>query len=217
MTDAYLENEGVLHRSAMAWLAKHNGYEELVADDFALGDRMDSAGRIGDRAVVIEVKTVFSRNAGAIGTVTGHSFHGCRLSPNLWRAIGRAYGNDGSQICVLTPAQLEVGQQIIQKDAADHHLKVPRLDILQALISALGPQKLQKILDRHLDTSRSDRYGTPDLFLFARESGKDRVAFYRLVEVKKPKERISADQHEEIEFLRFIGIPARILRLIERA
>jgi hypothetical protein len=149
--------------------------------------------------------------------MTGHSFHGCRLSPNLWRAIGRAYGNDASQICGLMPAQLESGQQIIQKDAADHHLKVPRLDILQALISVLGPQKLQKILDRHLDASRSDRYGTPDLFLFAQESSEGRVALHRLVEVKKPKERISADQHEEIEFLRSIGIPARILRLIERA
>jgi hypothetical protein len=72
MTSVYLENEGILHRSAMAWLAKHNGYEELVADDLALGDRMDSAGRIGDRAVVIEVKTVFSRNMAAFdGTSSG--------------------------------------------------------------------------------------------------------------------------------------------------
>ena len=45
--------------------------------------------------------------------------------------------------------------------------------------------------------------------------GQDGVSFSRLVEVKKPKERISPDQHAEIAFLRSINIPARVLRLIE--
>lgn len=145
-----------------------------------------------------------------------HRFHGCRLSPNLWRAIGQAYGRDAGAICNLTQDQLETNRQVFQKDAAEHHLKVPELGVLEALISALGPKKLQAILDRHLDPARRDRFGTPDLFLFARKAGEERVAFYRLVEVKKPKERISNDQHEEIAFLRSIGVPARVLRLIER-
>jgi hypothetical protein len=42
------------------------------------------------------------------------------------------------------------------------------------------------------------------------------TSFYRLAEVKKPRERISIDQHEEISFLRLLGVPARIIRLIER-
>lgn len=145
-----------------------------------------------------------------------HVFHGCRLSPNLWRAIGSAYGRDAAAICNLTQDQLETNRQVIQMDATEHNLKVPQLDILKALISALGPNKLESVLDRHLDPARSDRFETPDLFLFARKTGEERVAFYRLVEVKKPQERISKGQHEEIAFLRSIGVPARVLRLIER-
>ena len=145
-----------------------------------------------------------------------HSFHGCRLSPNLWRAIGRAYGNKGDSISKLTPDALEKNREIIRADAAEHHLMVPNADVLHSIISALGPKKLQQILDRHLDPGRAGKFGTPDLFLFAKKKSETRVAFYRFVEVKKPKERVSNDQHEEIAFLRSIGIQARILRLIER-
>jgi len=145
-----------------------------------------------------------------------HSFHGCRLSPNLWRAIGRAYGNKGDSISKLTPDALEKNSEIICADAAEHHLTVPNADVLHSIISALGPMKLQQILDRHLDPARAEKFGTPDLFLFAKKKSETRVAFYRFVEVKKPKERVSNDQHEEIAFLRSIGIQARILRLIER-
>ena len=145
-----------------------------------------------------------------------HSFHGCRLSPNLWRAIGRAYGNKGDSISKLTPDALEKNREIIRADAAEHHLMVPNADVLHSIISALGPKKLQQILDRHLDPARAEKFGTPDLFLFAKKKSETSVAFYRFVEVKKPKERVSNDQHEEIAFLRSIGIQARILRLIER-
>jgi hypothetical protein len=145
-----------------------------------------------------------------------HSFHGCRLSPNLWRAIGRAYGNKGDSISKLTPGALEKNREIIRADAAEHHLMVPNADVLHSIISALGSKKLQQILDRHLDPARTERFGTPDLFLFAKKKSDTGVAFYRFVEVKKPKERVSNDQHEEIAFLRSIGIQARILRLIER-
>ena len=145
-----------------------------------------------------------------------HSFHGCRLSPNLWRAIGRAYGNKGDSISKLMPDALEKNREIIRADAAEHHLMVPNADLLHSIISALGPKKLQQILDRHLDPARAEKFGTPDLFLFAKKKSETRVAFYRFVEVKKPKERVSNDQHEEIAFLRSIGIQARILRLIER-
>jgi hypothetical protein len=34
--------------------------------------------------------------------------------------------------------------------------------------------------------------------------------------VKKPRERTNADQLEEIAFLNAMGLPARVLRLIER-
>jgi hypothetical protein len=38
----------------------------------------------------------------------------------------------------------------------------------------------------------------------------------RFVEVKKPEEAVSGDQHEEIGFLRSLCLHARILRLVER-
>ncbi|MFC6637371.1 VRR-NUC domain-containing protein [Sulfitobacter sediminilitoris] len=42
------------------------------------------------------------------------------------------------------------------------------------------------------------------------------MSFYRLVEVKRPRERVNQDQKDEIAFLVSIGVPARVLRLIER-
>jgi hypothetical protein len=80
----------------------------------------------------------------------------------------------------------------------------------------LGPGQLDKILRRHLSPERVKRFGTPDLFLFAKKRAEAMVSFFLLVEVKKPQERISPDQHEEIAFLRSIGVPSRVLRLIER-
>jgi hypothetical protein len=44
-----------------------------------------------------------------------------------------------------------------------------------------------------------------------------RPTMARFVEVKKPKERVSKDQKEEIEYLRSLGLQARVLRLKERS
>jgi hypothetical protein len=38
----------------------------------------------------------------------------------------------------------------------------------------------------------------------------------RFVEVKKPDEPVSEDQHDEINFMIGMGLHARVLRLIER-
>ena len=146
----------------------------------------------------------------------GHTFHGTRLSPNTWRAIGRAFGADPSVLSALGEIELGAGRAALAVDREEHHFSLPGNDILLALIDALGATRLGAILDRHLAPERADRYGTPDLFLFARDRRRTSVAFYRLVEVEKPKEAISRDQHEEVGFLRSIGVPARVLRLIER-
>jgi hypothetical protein len=37
----------------------------------------------------------------------------------------------------------------------------------------------------------------------------------RFVEVKRPDEEVSEDQHEEIEFLQSLGLHARVFRLQE--
>ena len=145
----------------------------------------------------------------------GHTFHGCRLGPNTWRAIGYAFGSDAEQICSLSVEQIAVGRQELGLDKDSHHFWLPDASTVACIFQALGPSKLEKILHRHLSPERIDRFGTPDLFLFAKKRQDAKVSFFRLVEVKKPKERISPDQHEEIAFLRSNGVPARVLRLIE--
>ncbi len=145
-----------------------------------------------------------------------HTFHGCRLGPNTWRAIGYAFGAEAERICGLSLEEIAAGRKDLGLDNDTHHFWLPDPSTVTCLFEALGPERLAQILDRHLSPERVDRFGTPDLFLFAKERSKAKISFFRLVEVKKPKERISPDQHEEIAFLRSIGVPARVLRLIER-
>lgn len=148
--------------------------------------------------------------------MAGKTFHGCRLGPNLWRAVASAFGNDGTKICSLNDNQISQDRSKLNAGRNEHHLWLPDASSLIALFKLLGPERVQKILDRHLSPDRKDRFGTPDLFLFAKEKVSAAPAFFRLVEVKKPLEHISVDQIEEIDFLREIGVPARVLRLIER-
>ena len=149
-------------------------------------------------------------------TMVGHTFHGCGLGPNTWRAIGYAFGSEAEQICSLSVEQIAAGRQDLSLDNDSHHFRLPDASTVACLFQALGPGQLEKILRRHLSPERVERFGTPDLFLFAKKRQEAKVSFFRLVEVKKPGEHISRDQHEEIAFLRSIGVPARVLRLIER-
>lgn len=145
-----------------------------------------------------------------------HTFHGCRLGPNIWRSVGQAFGQNAENICRLESAHITEACELLNAGRQQHHLSLPEAQNLKDLFKFLGPNRLQTILDRHLDEDRADRFGTPDLFLFARNSLTQNPSFYRFVEVKKPREHVSHDQKEEIAFLRSIGIPARLLRLIER-
>ena len=146
----------------------------------------------------------------------GHTFDGCRLGPNFWRAIGKVFGPNAKAICGLEQSILETSRNDLNAEKRKHHLYLPDASLVRDLLTLLGPFRLQAILDRHLDPNRRDIFGTPDLFLLGRDSFTLGPSFYRMVEVKKPREQISRDQHEEIAFLRSIGVPARVLRLIER-
>lgn len=172
---------------------------------------VDPTGTGGERAIPEDVVLKRWRRR----EMAGHTFHGCRLGPNTWRAIDKAFGNSAPLICQLTVDEIAAARIALRLDKDDQHLWLPEPSSLWSLINALGAVKLQKVLDRHLSTEREGKFGTPDLFLFAKEGSASATAFYRLVEVKKPSERISHDQHEEIAFLRSVGVPARVLRLIE--
>lgn len=173
---------------------------------------VDPEGNSEERAIPEDVVLLRWRRR----AMDGHTFHGCRLGPNTWRAIGYAFGSEAEQICRLSVEQIAAGRKDLGLDKDSHHFWLPDASTMACLFQALGPSQLEKILHRHLSPERADRFGTPDLFLFAKKRPEALVSFFRLVEVKKPGEHISRDQHEEIAFLRAIGVPARVLRLIER-
>jgi len=146
----------------------------------------------------------------------GMAFDGCRLSPTLWRAMKIAFPMPASRLCGLSVDQLSPFVGAAADRLRESTSKLPSLEHLAFLLAALGQNNLKTLLERHNDLEREGFYGTPDLFLYAKKANDGRLAFFRFVEVKKPREHISADQHEEIAFLRSLRLPARVLRLIER-
>jgi len=92
---------------------------------------------------------------------------------------------------------------------------VQNASAVHALIQICGVERLKAIFTRHLDPNRSNIYGTPDLFLYARDF-KGKECMGRFVEVKKPEEPFKSGQSEEIMFLQSLGLHARVVRLIER-
>lgn len=173
---------------------------------------IDPEGNGEDRAIPEDVVLIRWRKR----VMPNQTFHGCRLGPNLWRGVDRALGRNAEIICGLENEAIAKAREQLNAGRQEHHLYLPETSTIKDLFAFLGPTRLQSILDRHLDERRADKFGTPDLFLFARNSSTLKPSFYRLVEVKKPSEHIRRDQHEEIAFLRSIGVPARLLRLIER-
>jgi len=146
----------------------------------------------------------------------GYTFSGARLSPTLWRALPLALGEDTSVWGSLTPAAIRELVDHKRGDLRRSHLSVPSENVIWALVHVCGGERLHKIVERHNDPARLDKFGTPDLFLYATHSDTDQPIISRFVEVKKPEEVVSADQHGEIRFLQNLGLHARILRLVER-
>lgn len=182
-----------------------------VNDDGRVRYLVDPEGVGGERAIPEKVVLIRWRQR----KMDGHQFHGCRLGPNTWRALDYAFGSDAEKVSQLSVEQIDAGLKDLGLDDQRHHFWLPDASSVAHLFAALGPKRLDQILRHLLSPERVDRFGTPDLFLFAKQRSEARLSFFRLVEVKKPQEQISPDQHEEIAFLRSIGVPARLLRLIE--
>ena len=144
------------------------------------------------------------------------SFSGARLGPHLWRALAESLGKD----CSNWPSQmsettLDQARTAFRQDPTRRAYlnSLPCLSTLEALWSICGPERLQKLVDRH---SNPGVFGVPDLLLFARDPKTQKVYMGRFVEVKKPDEAISTGQREEIAFMNSLGLHARLIRLIER-
>ncbi|MBT5824256.1 VRR-NUC domain-containing protein [Candidatus Peregrinibacteria bacterium] len=142
--------------------------------------------------------------------------HGFRLSPNIWRSIGLALSNDAVLLKSFDEHRINAGFVNSAQLLGESNFSTPRAGNLFNLLQSLKVNQLQEILNRHLDPERSNRYGTPDLFLYALNQSCTKTFMSRFVEVKKPNEPLSLDQIEEIHFLRNLGLKARVLRLEER-
>ncbi len=145
----------------------------------------------------------------------GYSFSGDRLSPSLWRALPEVLGDD-------VEAWREHGLDFIltalqrkRPGLKTRHLSPPSAEAIRALLEVCSAKQLRALVERHRDPSRWQAPGVPDLFLFAR-SAKAGASMGRFVEVKKPEEKLAGHQEEEIEFMRGLGLHARVLRLVER-
>lgn len=144
------------------------------------------------------------------------AFYGMRLSPNIWRSIRIALGDDVSMIVKLSIGEIE---QRYQNSASElkrlHYPKSNGIRIL-CIKACLGTENLKALLDRHNDPSRVNIYGTPDLLLWESNRKTKAIESMRFVEVKKPKEPLSKDQKDELSYLNnVLGVPALLLRLKE--
>ena len=147
----------------------------------------------------------------------GYSFSGARLAPNLWRTLSQVFPGEPSTWMSLTPEQIQARVSACREAGLTLPRSLPNAGVLQALFQVCGAERIGQLIARHMDEARADRYGTPDLFLFAMDAREGRPTMARFVEVKKPKERVSKDQKEEIEYLRSLGLQARVLRLKEQS
>lgn len=144
------------------------------------------------------------------------SFSGARLGPHLWRALAESLGKDCSKWPMhMSDSTLDQARTAFRQDQTRRAYlnSLPSLSTLEALWSISGPERLQKLVDRHCDPSV---FGVPDLLLFARDHKTQKVYMGRFVEVKKPEEPITPGQREEIAFMNSLGLHARLIRLIER-
>lgn len=145
-------------------------------------------------------------------------FSGFRLSPNVWKSLHFAFGLDVEALCSYSAEEIDeiYIEQATKAEFIELHFKRMAGSKVKILTEALGKVKLRKVLERHNDPNFPNVYGTPDLFLYALNHDNRTVNHFRFVEVKKPKEPLSQDQINELNFLtNELHIKARVLRLIE--
>ena len=145
-----------------------------------------------------------------------HQFSGDKLSSTLWRAVAAVYGKNATKICNLSMEQIEnLKVKHSQFASEQNYLKLPASSIMFALFFICGPKRLQVLIDKHTSQEHEGRSGVPDLFLFAINNLTGIPSVARFVEVKKPGEKISQDQIDEINLLNTLGLHARVMRLVE--
>jgi hypothetical protein len=183
----------------------------------------DRAGRVrfdheGDclipEEVVLRRWKERSREPDAIAA--GVRFDGCRLPSGTWTLL-RRWLDDGLLLEDVTdPAALH--DRVERSRQSGELLRTPVSTKFAAMTRYLVEKKaLRAIVDRDRPEASP---GLPDLFLY-RVDREGRVHGGRFVEVKrwdpvrKKRERVSEAQRAELDFLKGLGLKARIVYLVE--
>ena len=143
-------------------------------------------------------------------------FCGMRMSPNTWRSIRVALGEDAHLISRMTIKEINsLYQAKLGELKALHYPAITGEKVLY-LANGLGVISFEALLKRHNDPSRSKIFGTPDLYLWKCTKKTKTIRSIKFVEVKKPKEPLRSDQRDELNYLNnVLGIPSILLRLKE--
>ena len=136
-------------------------------------------------------------------------FGGQQLSPNIWRSIRLALGDDVASI-----SKLSLGEIRKRNLAAENALKLAKLptipwQIVFGLYEFLGFENFNALMHRHNHPNGFNSYGTPNVFLWVRETTREKktgrrtrkLVHVRFVEVKQPRQQLSRDQKKELLFL----------------
>ena len=145
-----------------------------------------------------------------------YRFGGMRLSPNIWRSINVALGSIYTEIFKMDIDQIDLKYKVAAQTLRSFQYPTMVGMKVVRLMEGLSLKKFKILMERHNDPSRSDKYGTPDLFLWAIKRNSGVIAYSRFVEVKKPNEPLSKDQISELHFLNGLNLKARCFRLKER-
>ncbi|MDA9671010.1 VRR-NUC domain-containing protein [Paracoccaceae bacterium] len=147
---------------------------------------------------------------------SSYHYGGTRLSPNIWRSIKEALGEDVSLINELSASDIDQKYTSAKIRLDTLNYKTVPGENIRRLIVGLGVKKFQCLLDRHNQKDRKEIYGTPDLFLWTLTPRQRRISDVKFVEVKKPNEPLSQDQKDEINFLReVLDVTTILVRLRE--
>ena len=185
----------------------------------------DRAGRVrfqdGEECLIAEqvvLRRWKERSKEPAAKAAGIRFDGCRLPSGTWTLL-RQWMDDG-----LAPADLaksaSLNEYAERNRVAGGLLRTPPSTKFAAMLGFLeGRKVLRKIIKRKRPAGNP---GIPDLFLY-RLDADGRVLGGRFVEVKrrnrarKVRERVSAAQQAELEFLQGLGLKARVVYLDEGA
>jgi len=148
--------------------------------------------------------------------INAYQFGGMRLSPNIWRSIKVALGENWSNIERFEATEIDKLYKASAARLKSKKYKAVNGENLLKLVEGLGVTKFNALMTRHNDPDRSKIYGTPDLFVWAISRNSKEIDHVRFIEVKKPREPLSEDQVNELHYLNFdLKVKARVLRLRE--